>query len=205
MENEICCAEFDLLLSARDIGRAEFRWWWCRRTGERNVLHAQVRQQPFDHLRLLGIEVAARFLFQHAEHINPVLRGLQVDTGLACNWMGHHAERGCRIRCQRHDQADETRRVIQGIATRTRRFGGVCRGSSRTRLLRSRRWLRLWTRLRSRWLWHTFIACCRLGFFRLRFFRRKLARRSIRVERSPVNYFECWLLFTHFLRVIAEH
>jgi hypothetical protein len=46
-------------------------------------LHTQIRKQAFDDLRFLIIEIAFRFLFEHAEHIDPVLGSLQVDSGFA--------------------------------------------------------------------------------------------------------------------------
>jgi hypothetical protein len=40
-------------LSSSDIGRAEFRWWRRRRTGKRNILHAEIGEQSFNHLLFL--------------------------------------------------------------------------------------------------------------------------------------------------------
>src|SRR2546423_14564143 len=71
-----------LLSPPRDVaaGEAAPRFGRTRCGRERDVLHAQLREDHFKELLLLGVEVAARLLVQRAEQGYALLRGLQVDA-----------------------------------------------------------------------------------------------------------------------------
>ena len=153
----------------------------------------------FEKLLLLCVEVAARLLVQRAEHINALLRELEVDAAAA--GVIHHAE---RVRRERGEELDEHEEVFRAarLLLRRRDFPLALGASRRGRLdgLAARRLggrgargfgrhaLRGLLRLRRR-------GGC-LGLRRL-FLVYVLARRAVRVEQAAVCDFESGLFFAH--------
>src|SRR2546423_1779091 len=109
-----------LLSPPRDVaaGEAAPRFGRTRCGRERDVLHAQLREDHFKELLLLGVEVAARLLVQRAEHVYALLRELQVDAAAA--GVVHHAERVRRERCEELDEHEEVFRADRGCFGRRR-------------------------------------------------------------------------------------
>src|SRR5437588_2262210 len=107
-----------LLSPARDVaaGEAAPRFGRTRRGGERDVLHAQLREDHLKELLLLGVEVAARLLVQRAEHVYALLGELQVDAAAAR--MIDHAERVRRERGEELDEHEEVFRAARGLLRR---------------------------------------------------------------------------------------
>ena len=103
------------LLSAGDISGTEFRWR-AGRIGERNKLHSQIREQTLKGLRFLRVQVPFGLSFEHSQDVNPMLRSFQIDAGFSGDRMRHHSKIRRGVRSQRHNQAEEARRIIQGIS-----------------------------------------------------------------------------------------
>src|SRR4030095_14797631 len=86
------------------------RLWRC--VTQRDELHSQIGDAAFEYLLLLGYEVAARFLFQHSQHINPVFAEFKIDFAFSSYGMLHHSQRSRSIGGNRHQKAGETCRII---------------------------------------------------------------------------------------------
>src|SRR5437588_11604093 len=108
-----------LLSPPRDVaaGEAASAFGRSRCGRERDVLHAQLREDHFKELLLLGVEVAARLLVQSAEHVYALLRELQVDAAAAAG-MIDHAE---RVRRERGEELDEHEEVFRAARLLLRR------------------------------------------------------------------------------------
>src|SRR2546423_7718474 len=103
---------------ARDVaaGEAASRFGRTGRGCERDVLHAQLREDHLKELLLLCGEVAARLLVQRAEHVYALLGELQVDAAAA--GMIDHAERVRRERGEELDEHEEVFRAARGLLRR---------------------------------------------------------------------------------------
>src|ERR1043166_8506010 len=108
------------LLSPRDVaaGEASSALRGARGAGQGDVLHAQLREDHVEELRLLFVEVAARLALQRAEHVYALACELEVDAAAAR--MVDHAE---RVRRERGEELDEHQEVFRAGGFGLRRRG----------------------------------------------------------------------------------
>jgi len=181
------------LLPAGDVADLNFAGGGVRRAGEIRTAYA-ICQQTFDDLSFLFIKITARLLCRACRARRSNASPSEVDAALAGDRMRHHSQTRGRIRCQRHDQAQEIAGSSSGsppawarrAAAGTFRCASGAIGDAGAELLAARA-LKLGVTAGADSAALVLSSLCR----------RQFTRRAVRIERPAVNYFESGLLFVH--------